>query len=207
MAVEDRQNKLYRSENQQDLLDQYSTWAKNYDQELVGDCQYIAPQKVAAVLSRLIPKSSKILDAGAGTGLVGEILSQNGYAHLEGMDISAEMLAQAQQKQVYTTLYQKVMGEPLGLPTDAYDAVVSVGVFTYGHAPSQSFDELIRVTKPGGYIIFTLRLDFYETSDFKSKLADLEASGQWTLVEVTPDFSPLSTANPDGYYRIWVYQV
>lgn len=207
MSIENRQNKLYSAQNHQELLEQYRQWAQNYDQELVHDCSYVAPQKVVEVLSRLVAKDAKILDAGAGTGLVGEILSQNGYSDLEGMDISAEMLEEARKKNVYTALYQKVMGEPLGLPSDSFDVIVSVGVFTYGHAPSSSFDELIRITKPGGYIIFTMRLDFYENSDFKQKLTALEEYDKWKLSETGDRFSPLSTAKPDGYYRIWVYRV
>ena len=207
MNIENRQNKLYSSQSHQELLEQYSTWAKNYDQELVQDSHYTAPEKVAAVLSRFVSKDGKILDAGAGTGLVGEILSHNGYSNLEGMDISAEMLEEARKKNVYTALYQKVMGEPLGFPSESFDAIVSVGVFTYGHAPSSSFDELIRITKPEGYIIFTMRLDFYENSDFQQKLTALEESGKWKLLEIGDRFSPLSIAKPDGYYRIWVYQV
>ena len=207
MNLEDRQNKLYNSQNNQELLDYYNEWSPKYDQELVNQCNYVAPQKVVTVLSGFVSPDAKILDAGAGTGLVGEILQQNGYSNLEGIDISAEMLEQAQVKHVYTSLYQKVMGEPLGFPADTFDAITSVGVFTYGHAPSSSFDELIRITKPGGYILFTLRLDFYENSDFPQKLTALEESGKWQLVEISDRFSPLSTAKPDGYYRIWVYQV
>ncbi|MEO1431171.1 MAG: class I SAM-dependent methyltransferase [Cyanobacteria bacterium J06632_19] len=207
MNIEDRQQKLYNSQNHQELLSLYTKWASNYDQELVNECNYIAPQKIAEVLLRFVSQDAKILDAGAGTGLVGKILSQQGYSHLEAMDISAEMLQEAREKNVYTELYQKVMGEPLGFSDDSFDAIISVGVFTYGHAPSSSFDELIRITKPGGYIIFTMRLDFYENSDFKQKLTALEAETKWSLVEIGEKFSPLSTAKPDGFYRVWVYQV
>ncbi|NEP29618.1 class I SAM-dependent methyltransferase [Moorena sp. SIO3I6] len=207
MNLEDRQKEIYSSNNCQELTDYYKKWAKDYDQDLVNECNYVAPQKVVEVLSPLVSEDARILDAGAGTGLVGEILYQNGYSNLEGMDISSEMLEQARKKNVYTALYQKVMGEPLDFPSDSFDAIISVGVFTYGHAPSSSFDELLRITKPGGYIIFTLRLDFYQNSDFKQKLTALEELGQWKLVEIGDQFSPLSTAKPDGYYRIWVYQV
>lgn len=207
MNLENRQKEIYSSKNWQELTEYYQKWAKNYDQELVNNCNYLAPQKVVAVLSQFVSQDAKILDAGAGTGLVGKILSEHGYSNLEAMDISAAMLEQARHKNVYAALYQKVMGEPLGLPTDFFDAIVSVGVFTYGHAPSSSFEELIRVTKPGGFIIFTLRLDFYENSDFKQKLRALEESGKWNLRKISDRFSPLSTAKPDGYYQIWVYQV
>ncbi len=207
MSLEEKQNQLYHSQNNIELLKYYSQWAAEYDQDLVAQCQYIAPQKVAEVLLQFVPKDATILDAGAGTGLVGEILYQNGYSHLEAMDISAAMLEQARQKNVYDAFHQKVMGQPLGFKTDSFDAIVSVGVFTYGHAPSHSFDELLRITKPEGYIIFTLRLDFSENSDLKHKLMILEESNQWQLVKIGDSFCPLSTAKPEGHYRIWIYQV
>ena len=76
----------------------------------------------------------------------------------------------ARQKIFYTELYQQVLGETLDFSTNFFDAVISVGVFTYNHAPSHAFDELIRITKPGGYIIFTMRPDFYEINqDFPRK--------------------------------------
>ncbi|MDY6783161.1 MAG: class I SAM-dependent methyltransferase [Cyanobacteriota bacterium] len=207
MNAENKQEKLYRSQSHKELVENYRLWAKDYDQELRDDCHYSAPQKVVKRLSQFVAKDAKILDAGAGTGLVGEILFEKGYFNVEGMDISAEMLEQARKKNVYTALHQKVMGEPLGFPSDSFAAIVSVGVFTYGHAPSCSFDELIRIALPGGYILFTLRLDFYENSDFKQKLAALEQSKKWKSIDIGEPFSPLSIAKPNGYYRLWIYQV
>lgn len=99
------------------------------------------------------------------------------------------------------------MGEPLGFATDSFDAVVSVGVFTVGHAPASSFDELIRITRPGGYIIFTLRPDVYRKSGFKEKQASLESEDKWKLVEVSKEFQTLPKGEPDVFHQIWVYRV
>ena len=55
-----------------------------------------------------------------------------------------------------------VMGEPLDIPSGAFDAVICVGALTLGHAPANSLDELVRVTNPGGYVLFNLRPDHYE---------------------------------------------
>jgi ubiquinone/menaquinone biosynthesis C-methylase UbiE len=115
---------------------------------------------------------------------MGKWLHEESYHNLVGIDLSEGMLAEAQKKNVYTELHQMILGEPLDFPNHAFDAVTACGVFTYGHAPSSSFDELIRVTKPKGYIIFTLRPDFYENSDFKEKMADLETQGKWKLTEL-----------------------
>lgn len=207
MKVEDRINWVYNSENEQELAERYNTWANDYDKDLEDRGGYIGPQRVVETLAQYLPKDAKILDAGVGTGLVGKVLSEQGYSNLEGIDISVGMLEKAAEKNVYAALHQKVMGEPLGFPTDSFGGIVSVGVLTYGHAPSDSFDELIRITKPGGYIIFPLVTDFYEESDFKTKMTSLEKTDHWQLISRGEAFQPLPKLEPDICYQIWVYRV
>ena len=154
-----------------------------------------------------LPKYAKILDAAAGTGLVRKFLNQRGYNNIEGIDLSPGMLEEARRKNVYNCLYQMVLGETLDFATDSFDAIISVGTFTYNHAPSSSFDELIRITKPGGYIIFILRLDFYEQSDFKTKMSALEEFGKWKLVEISEVSQCFAKTEPDIYVQAWVYQI
>ena len=91
--------------------------------------------------------------------------------------------------------------------TGAFDAVISVGVFTLGHAPASAFDELARITKPGGHIIFSLRTDMYEEGGFKEKQAAMESAGAWKLAQVTDPFQPLPKGEPEVLHQIWVYQV
>lgn len=82
MSIKDIQQ-IYDSQDNRELADRYDKWAENYDRELVDDYRYVAPKKVADTLLRFAPKDAKILDAGAGTGLVGQVLHQRGYTHLE----------------------------------------------------------------------------------------------------------------------------
>ena len=86
-------------------------------------------------------------------------------------------------------------------------AVISVGVFTLGHAPPGSFDELVRITKAGGFIVFSLRTDVYKENGFEEQQTALETAGKWKLVEVTDPFQPLPKGEPEVYHQIWVYQV
>jgi len=64
-----------------------------------------------------------ILDAGASTGMVGEVLTKLGYANLVAMDLSQGILEVARQKNVYQELHQMVTGEvkeidiPASLPS------------------------------------------------------------------------------------------
>ena len=156
---------------------------------------------------KYVSKDARILDAGAGTGLVGALMAERGYQDLVAMDLSSGMLDEARKKNVYKEFHQMVMGETLGFDTDAFDAVMSVGVLTVGHAPASSLDELVRVTKPGGHIIYTLRPDLFEEGGFKEKHAELEAAGMWKVGEVSEPTRILPKGEPDVFHQVWVQEV
>ena len=67
--------------------------------------------------ARHLDKDESILDAGAGTGLVGECLHQMGYRNLTAMDLSTGMLEVARRKNIYQALDQMTMGEKLDYDT------------------------------------------------------------------------------------------
>lgn len=202
----DKVDLVYSAKDNQELADRYDEWASEYEQDLLVE-SYTGPEPAVEMLVKYISKDAIILDAGAGTGLVGQLLHQRGYPNLEAMDISAGMLEEARKKNVYKFLHQGVLGSPLDFTSDYFDGIISVGTFTLGHAPSSGFDELIRITKPGGYIVFTIRPDYYENSDFKEKLPALEAAGSWRLVELGEPFQNRPETEPDIYLQVWVYQV
>jgi SAM-dependent methyltransferase len=117
------------------------------------------------------------------------------------------MLEEARKKGVYREFYRFVMGEKLAFAMNSFDAIISVGVLTLGHAPASSFDELVRITKSGGHIVFTLRADVYQTEGFKEKQEALTHEGKWVLVEVSELFQPLPEGEPEVFHRVWAYQV
>ena len=207
VASQNRVQWVYSSRNNQELEERYDQWARDYDADLEQDFDWIGPQRAVEVFARHVPKNARILDAGAGTGLVGKCLSALDYTDMVAMDLSLGMLEEARKKNVYREFHRMVMGEPLDFPTDSFDAVVSVGVLTVGHAPESSLDELIRVTRPGGYILYTLRPDVYENGGFKEKHSTLESADKWKLVEVTRSFQILPKGEPEVEHQIWVYRV
>jgi SAM-dependent methyltransferase len=99
------------------------------------------------------------------------------------------------------------LGGRLDFPDDAFGAVVSTGVFAAGHAPPESFDDLIRVTKPGGHMIVSIRTDVYEEGGFREKQEALEREGRWQLVEVSPPFAHFRFENPDLMAQVFTYRV
>lgn len=187
-----KQNKVqwvFNSHSNAELAEKYDEWAKDYDHDLLEDFGYQGPQSAAVTFAKHVPKMAKILDAGAGTGLVGRELSKLGYVDMEAMDFSRGMLDEARRKNVYGKLHEMVMGEHLDFPTNYFDATISVGTLTAGHAPANSLDELVRVTKSGGHIVFTLRPDVLIENGFalgKSRTPwRLQANGNW-LKSVRP---------------------
>lgn len=207
MNTNDKVKWVFSSENNQQLSDRYDVWAKDYEQDLADMFGYISPERSMRVLVKYVPTTAKILDVGCGTGLVGKLLHQQGYDNLEGMDLSTGMLVEARKTNVYNKFHHQALGTPLNIQSDAFDALISVGVFTYGHAPSSAFDELVRVTKSGGHIIFTLPNDLYENGDFKNKLTSLEKTDQLTLVEKGEAFRAHQKSDHDHLFRVWVYTV
>ena len=206
MAEENKIQWIYSSTNNQELEERYDQWAGDYDRDLEDDFGWVAPQRCCEVFAEYVARSAKVLDAGAGTGRVGKILAGMGYSNLAAMDLSQGMLDESRKKNVYQEFHQMVMGETLGFPAGAFDAVITVGVFTLGHAPPSSLDELVRVTKPGGHIVFSLRPDVYLNDGFKEKQDQLESGGKWKLVLESDPIQLLPKGEPDVLHQVWVYQ-
>lgn len=198
---------VYASKNEQELAERYDEWAKTYEGDLDRDFGWYGPLNAVEAFVRFVPKGARVLDAGAGTGLVGKLLAEQGYENLIAMDLSNGMLEEARKKNAYREFHQMVMGETLDFPSDSFDAVVSVGVLTVGHAPASSLDELVRVTRPGGHIVYTLRPDLHEEGGFKEKHAELESAGKWKLNEVGQPKHILPKGEPDVFHQVWVYQI
>ena len=207
MTSQNRVQWVYSSKDNQELAERYDQWSKDYESDLAQDFEYLSPQKTAEVFAKHVPKDARILDAGAGTGLVGIILAEMGYSQIVAMDLSQGMLDEPRKKQVYEDFHQMVMGETLDYDTDSFDAVITVGVLTVGHAPDNSLDELVRVTKPNGHIVFSLRPDVYENNGFREKQDKLEAQGKWQLAERTGEFQPMPKGEPEVRHRVWAYRV
>ena len=70
-----------------------------------------------------------------------------------------------------------------------------------------ALEELVRVTRPGGHIVFMLRTDLYRNDGFRGKQDDLEFSEMWQPVSVTDQFQALPIGEPELYYQVWTYMI
>ena len=196
---------VYGARDSRHARELYDEWAAEYEQHVLS-YGYVTPAIISGLLGRHVgAEAGAVLDAGAGTGTMGEVLVPLGYPEMTGIDLSENMLARAREKNVYRDLRRMELGGRLDFPDEAFAAVVSARVFSPGHAPPRSFDELLRVTEAGGYLIFSVRTD--EDAGFAEKQRVLEDEGRWRLIEATEPYRQLPRADPDLQARCFVYQV
>ncbi len=119
VAREQRLEQAYAAKSNAELRALYDAWAAQYDQDLQA-FGYSYPPAIAGLVGRYVrEREAPILDAGAGTGIVGEVLSILGYTRLTGIDLSDGMLAIARAKSVYAELKNQTLGERLDFADDS----------------------------------------------------------------------------------------
>ena len=76
----------------------YKNW-DNYEHDVIQLAGYVGHHATTEILLKYLDnKKAKILDAGCGTGLVGDILYNKSYKNIVGIDFLQEMLNRALKK-------------------------------------------------------------------------------------------------------------
>ena len=137
------------------VIDHYDAWSDTYDTE-IAENGYALPKRMAeAVASVMDDKSLPLLDFGCGTGLAGAALKSLGFTTIDGMDVSAEMMAQAAPKGIYRTLTHIDPGTALPVPAGTYPLITACGVIGAGAAPLDVLDTLATSLTTGGKLAFS----------------------------------------------------
>ncbi len=200
--------RVYAAKSTAELEDAYHQWADEYDADMMAT-GYLHIPVIVGLVSRFVPrKDAAILDAGVGTGQVGSILSILGYNNLNGFDMSQAMLAKARARKVYAELKQGVLGEKLGYGDKSFDAVISTGTFTTGHAPASGLDELVRILEPGGVLMATFGTIVWEEQGFKSRIDELVTRRELQSIETTAIYRPMPFSATESSFttRAHVYR-
>ena len=199
--VEERLAGVYHAASQAELVKTYDQWAANYDANMQS-IGYVHPAVMAGLVARHLKNlDAAILDAGVGTGTIGSLLHILGYSKLSGIDMSQGMLDRARARKVYTDLHVGVLGEALNFKTGEFDAIVSTGTFTTGHAPASAFDELTRITKPGGILIFTVGVPVWTANGFEVKLLQLCGAGLLKPLWKTEPYNPMPFSKTESGFQ------
>ncbi|WP_240230131.1 class I SAM-dependent DNA methyltransferase [Devosia lacusdianchii] len=139
------------------LFDQYAT---QFENALVNKLEYQVPDLLDALLEQEaarfgIARFDVAFDLGCGTGLMGQRLRDR-VEHLEGIDLSAAMIAETARKGVYDRLEKAELVAFLKRHVAEADLVTAADVFIYCGALPPVLDAVVPAMRPGGLLAFSL---------------------------------------------------
>ena len=196
----------------------YAQWAETYESGFVADSRYVYQDHVAQAFATLTHDSltphDVVIDVGCGTGLAGAALRQLLVVVIDGLDISTEMLHQAEGKRydgqaVYRNLIEADLTQTLTIEDNAYAGALSVGTFTHGHVGPSALDEIIRIVRPGGHVAIGINAAHYTATNFGLFLDEQVATHRITNLEliVAPIYDGADASDPDKIARIATFQI
>ncbi|KAJ8109926.1 hypothetical protein OPT61_g7097 [Boeremia exigua] len=172
----------------------YDDWAKTYDSDMQKH-DFTAPRLVAEGVARglklnhlhreprQVLKNLRIVDAGCGTGLVGNELAKMGAEDIVGLDISKGMLEVAQKTAAYKNLAIADLTDRLAFEDGEFDALTCCGTFTHGHLGPGPLSEFVRVVKSGGVVVATILESHWEEKGFDAETDRLVKAGVCEIIE------------------------
>ena len=167
-------NDAYSVKTPQDNIKLYKVWASSYDDDFAKKNDYRSPVLISNYYDKYSNKNDvPVLDVGAGTGLIAEVMNKKNTIDIDAIDISPEMLESAKSKNCYNKLIEADLTKNLDIENNYYGAIVSAGTFTHGHIGPNALDELLRVTKPSGLFVITIHSKVYVNQNFEQKFQDI----------------------------------
>jgi predicted TPR repeat methyltransferase len=149
-------NKVYTARDAGETRALYDDWAASYEADMTAQ-GYATPARCAAALRKYVQDTDvPVLDFGCGTGLSGQALRDAGFDVIDGVDLSSEMLALAQDKAIYRSLTRIKGGKTLPFADGTYSLMAAVGAIGPGAAPAGMLHTLMRKLPKGGKLVFSL---------------------------------------------------
>ena len=168
-----------------------------YEQLFYERLKSVSPEKVVNILGYAARNSPtplsefRVLDLGAGNGMVAEELRKRGVARIVGVDISAPAMAAAKRDRpsVYDEYYAFDMGQmddPRNeeLAEWKFNCLISVAALGFGDIPVRVFRAAFNLIEDGGWIAFNIKETFFDrhdTSGFSVFIRELLLSEYLTL--------------------------
>ena len=149
-----------------------------YEQLFYDRLKCSSPVKVTAILEAAVKQSQdnfselRVLDLGAGNGMMGEELKKHGVSRLVGVDIIDEAYDATVRDRpgVYDAYYVEDFtslnaDKKEDIVSWQCDCMVTVAALGFGDIPVRAFIEAFNIIKSEGWVAFNIRDSFFDTTD------------------------------------------
>ncbi|MCK9295403.1 MAG: tetratricopeptide repeat protein [Desulfobulbaceae bacterium] len=135
----------------------FDLYAASFDAHLEGKLQYTVPAALGALLQEISggQRFARAIDLGCGTGLSGRPF-RDLAASLIGIDLSANMLARAKEKNIYDRLIRQDITAFLEGCPEQFDLFIATDVFIYVGKLDRIFVAVSRSAAPGAFFVFSI---------------------------------------------------
>jgi len=173
--------------NIEQVINRYKEFAPEYNLATL-EWGYESPNIISDLASHHLSKKLKIIDAGCGSGLCAQSLSNKGYKNIVGFDISPDMLQLAYSSQCYSMVnIVDMLKQPYPYLSNYFDGLTCGGVLSFFTDITPIIKEFFRIVKSGGILIFTLRDDLYKKYKQDELFSNLIDQGNMELIEALRD--------------------
>ena len=155
------------------------TFAHSYENQL--DClRYKVPELIEAALDESQTATAGLitLDAGCGTGLCADLLRPRSK-RLVGVDLSADMLAKADGRDVYDELCEQELTAFLQSHADEFDLIVCGDTLCYFGELAEVVAGFATSIKRGGHVAFTVEAIKRDDSEATEQEFELQPNGRY----------------------------
>jgi len=149
-----------------------------YEQVVYERLKCHSPSKVRDVLRSTIAQSEqrfterRVLDFGAGNGIAGEVLHEDGVARIVAVDIipEAREATERDRPEVYDAYYvadfcNLTDEQREELSSWSLDCLLSVAALGFGDIPPRAFMEAFNLVDENGWVAFNIKESFLDRSD------------------------------------------
>ena len=149
-----------------------------YEQLFYDQFKCCSHKKVCEILRTTVEQSHynltelRVLDVGAGNGIVGEILKGLGCSSIIGVDIIPEAANAAERDRpgVYDHYYVADLTDLSdedrgGIESWSLDCLTTVGALGFGDIPPEAFIQAFNLLRAEGWVAFNIKETFLEDSD------------------------------------------
>jgi ubiquinone/menaquinone biosynthesis C-methylase UbiE len=153
-------------EQAQQLVDRYFESAVSYWDDVYRECDLAATvyqrrkeETLKWVADLRLPSDARIIDVGCGTGRTSVAVAQMGFS-VCALDRVPAMLEQTQRHAVQAMVSGRIIPKlgdvsALDFEDHAFHLTVALGLLPWLGDPGQALREMLRVTRPDGYLILS----------------------------------------------------